>query len=344
MLPSYKDPLFSILLIITLMLVTALITYAWGVYVQNRKKESLIAFLEKFDGMETILDNQFIQFNPKMIKPLQILAKAFESSGEYHKAIDIYLYLIKNADESISKKDFLEKLGELYLHAGFLERSKKIFLEILKEYPRSKDALFHLAIVYELLHQYDHALEVIEPLELLGEDIEALQAYLEFELLIGNKKLPSQEIITELTSMLSHYPSLYRPIIAYCFRHDFQKGWQLFKHEKIDEIIDILWMLPKSKLDLDIILQDDCLRTIYYLKGYIDQPSKPCHIFHIDILASAKSAGVDSGDLIFSYRCKRCQHSFPISFSRCPNCMNINSIKIEGTIAKKQQQTGDSLL
>ncbi|MEA2029827.1 MAG: hypothetical protein U9N49_12765, partial [Campylobacterota bacterium] len=124
MLPTYKDPLFSILLIITLMLLTALITYGWGIYVQRRKKESLVAFLEKFDGIETILDNQMIHFNDKMIKPLQILAKAFESSGEYHKAIDIYLYLIKNSNASLAKKDMLEKLGELYLRAGFLDRSK----------------------------------------------------------------------------------------------------------------------------------------------------------------------------------------------------------------------------
>jgi len=344
MLPSYKDPLFSVLLIITLMLITALITYAWGLYAQRRKKESLIAFLEKFDSIETILDNQVIHFNAKMIKPLQILAKAFESSGEYHKAIDIYLYLIKNSDASLSKKDLLETLGELYLRAGFLERSKKIFLEILKEYPRSLDALHHLAIVYELLHQYDKALEVLQPLSILGQETKALQAYLEFELLINNKSLSLEERINQLQKMLKEHPSLYRNVMAYCFKKDFQKAWSLLQKEKMDEIIDILWMLPKSKLDLDIILHDDCLRTIYYLKGYIDDVSKSCNSFHIDILASAKSVGNDRGDLIFDYRCKKCQHSFPISFSHCPNCMNINSIKIEGNIAQKHEQTDDSLL
>jgi tetratricopeptide (TPR) repeat protein len=343
MLPSYKDPLFSILLIITLMLVTALITYVWGIYSQNRKKESLISFLEKFDGMETILDNQVIHFNAKMIKPLQILAQAFESSGEYHKAIDIYLYLIKNSDQSLSKKDMLEKLGELYLRAGFLERSQKIFLEILKEYPRSREALHHLAIVYELLHQYDKALEVLKPLEILGEDIEALWAYLEFELFIHTPKLSLLEKTATLQSMLLSRPSLYRNIIEYLFKYNPSQAWQLIDLSKIDEIVDILWMLPKSKLDLDIIYTSDCLQAIYYLKGHV-AASKPCKIFHIELLASAKRSGMESGDLIFSYRCKKCQHAFPISFSRCPSCMNINSIKIEGNIAKKQQQTSDSLL
>jgi len=344
MLPSYKDPLFSILLIITLMLLTALITYGWGIYVQRRKKESLVAFLEKFDGIETILDNQMIHFNDKMIKPLQILAKAFESSGEYHKAIDIYLYLIKNSDAFLAKKDMLEKLGELYLRAGFLERSKKIFLEILKEYPRSPDALHHLAIVYELLHQYDKALEVIEPLRLLEEDIKALEPYLEFELLIANPKFSQEDKIEQLSMMIEDKPTLYRSIMGYLFRYDVKRAWKCLDSHKVDEIVDILWMLPKSKLDLDIIRRKDCLRTIYYLKGYLEESSRSCNIFYIDILASAKSAGDDSGDLLFTYRCKKCQHSFPIAFSRCPNCMNINSLKIEGSIAKKEQQTCDSLL
>ncbi|MBN2825360.1 MAG: hypothetical protein JXQ76_08555, partial [Campylobacterales bacterium] len=202
MLPSFKDPLFSILVIITLMLITALITYAWGIYVQKRKKESLAAFLEKFDGMETILDNHVIHFKSNMIKPMQILAKAFENSGEYHKAIDIYLYLIKNADALPSKKELLEKLGELYLRAGFLERSKGIFLEILKEYPRSRNALHHLAIVYELLHQFEKAQEVLEPLEILGEETGALRAYLDFEILISNASLSTAHKITQLQAML----------------------------------------------------------------------------------------------------------------------------------------------
>jgi len=344
MLPSYKDPLFSILIIITLMLVTALITYAWGIYVQNRKKESLLAFLEKFDGMGSILDNHVIDFQNNMIKPLQILAKAFENSGEYHKAIDIYRYLIKNSDALLSKKELLQKLGELYLRAGFIERSKAIFLEILKEYPRSRGTLHSLAIVYELLHQYDNAKEVLEPLEILGEDTTSLRAYLEFEILLTQTTHTPKQKIAQLQSIHALYPTLYRNIMDYAFKHDHKTAWQMVEGAKIVEIVDILWMLPKSKLDLDIIYSNGCLQTIYYLKGYIDEVSYTCNIFVVDILASAKRSGNSSGDLFFEYRCKKCQHSFPISFNRCPNCMSINSMKIEANIAKTQQQTSDSLL
>jgi hypothetical protein len=137
---------------------------------------------------------------------------------------------------------------------------------------------------------------------------------------------------------------LYRTIMDYAFRHDHTMAWQMVEGAKIVEIVDILWILPKSKLDLDIIYTNGCLQTIYYLKGYIDEVSYACNIFFVDILASAKRSGNGSGDLFFEYRCKKCQHSFPISFNRCPNCMSINSMKIEANIAKTQQQTGDSLL
>lgn len=336
MLPSYKDPLFSILIIITLMLVTALITYAWGIYVQNRKKESLLAFLGKFDEMGSILDNHVIDFQNNMIKPLQILAKAFENSGEYHKAIDVYRYLIKNSDALLSKKELLQSLGELYLRAGFIERSKAIFLEILKEYPRSRDTLHSLTIVYELLHQYDNAKEVLEPLEMLGEDTTSLRAYLEFETLLTHPSCTPKQKIAQLQSLNALYPLLYRKMMDYVFKHDYAIAWGLVESQKIVEIIDILWMLPKSKLDLDIIYTNGCLQTIYYLKGYINEVSYTCDIFFVDILASAKRSGNGSGDLFFEYRCKKCQHSFPISFNRCPNCMSINSMKIEANIAKKQ--------
>ncbi|MBN2824880.1 MAG: hypothetical protein JXQ76_06120, partial [Campylobacterales bacterium] len=143
--------------------------------------------------------------------------------------------------------------------------------------------------------------------------------------------------------LLTH-PTLYRTIIDYAFKYDYQKAWQMVEAGKIEEIMDILWMLPKSKLDLDIIYANGCLQTIYYLKGYMDEAAQMCNIFHIDILASAKRSNDGSGDLLFEYRCKKCQHAFPISFSRCPNCMSINSMKIEANIARKQQQSSDSLL
>ncbi len=72
-----------------------------------------------------------------MLKPLTLLAKAFENAGEYHKAISIYLYLIKNISHDSGKIELMERLGNTYLHAGFLERAQSIYTEILRKKPRN---------------------------------------------------------------------------------------------------------------------------------------------------------------------------------------------------------------
>ena len=329
-LPSYRDPLFSILLIITLILLTALITYIWGLYAQNIRDENLKGFLDKFNSINSI-DEDWI-FNSNMIKPLEILAKVHQERGEYNRSIDIYLYLIKNSDTKISKIDFLHSLGEVYLYAGFLERAKNIFLEILKESPRSPDTLYNLLIVYEMLHLYDKALEVITPLRVLYQNVDIVEEFLRFQTLIYDKKIVNK--IDRLEDMILLYPSLYRNIILYLFKSNFQKAWSLFDEDRLSDILDILWMLPKSKVDLDIISKYISLKRLYYAKGYLQESKTPSNIFVIEMLANSRSMGFDDGGLSFTYICNKCQNRFPISFYRCQNCMSINSISIEANVIK----------
>ena len=329
-LPSYRDPLFSILLIITLILLTSLITYIWGIYAQNIKDENLKGFLEKFNSSNSI-DEDWI-FNPNMIRPLEILAKVHQERGEYNRSIDIYLYLIKHSNSKISKIDFLHSLGEVYLYAGFLERAKNIFLEILKDTPRKPNTLYNLLIVYEMLHQYDKALEVVTPLRVLNQDVDRVEEFLKFQTLIYNKNIDNK--IDKLKDMIKLYPSLYRNIISYLFQNSYKDAWILFQEDRLLEILDILWILPKSKVDLDIISKYISLERLYYTKGYLQKSQIQSNIFVIEMLANSKSMGFDSGGLSFTYICNRCQDKFPISFYRCPNCMSINSISIEANVIK----------
>ena len=125
-LPAYSDPLFSILLIIIVSLIIALATYSWGLYKQQKEQGSLLKFLDKFDSSECTLDTTDMPFESHMFKPLVLLSKAFENSGEYHKSIGLYLYLIKNTSDNLEKFELMERLGNTYLHAGFLERARSI--------------------------------------------------------------------------------------------------------------------------------------------------------------------------------------------------------------------------
>jgi len=343
-LPAYDDPLFSILLIIVISLIISLATYGWGIYKQQKEAGNLLKFLDKFDSAECALDTANMPFEEHMFKPLTLLAKAFENSGEYHKAISIYLYLIKNSANEAAKIELMERLGNTYLHAGFLERARSIYVEILRKKPRSKKVLYELGIVYEMMQKFDKAQEVIEPLRILGEETQTLQNFLYFSQLSSDKKISLENKVEALQVLLKKEPKLYRQIINTLLKLDTRIAWQHIDTSRLKEILDILWFLPNSQLDLDIISSNTQLSTLYYAKGYIQKPIAQSGIFSLDMIAKAKENGFEEADLQFSYLCKKCKQSFPVSFKRCPNCMTINSVEVEEQIATARTQTNHSLL
>jgi tetratricopeptide (TPR) repeat protein len=344
LLPAYTDPLFSILLIVLISLIIAIATYGWGMYKQQKEQGNLLKFLDKFDSAECALDTSDMPFEPHMFKPLTLLAKAFENSGEYHKSISIYLYLIKNVSSDPGKLELMERLGNTYLHAGFLERARGIYVEILRKRPRNANVLYELGVVYEMMHQYEKAKEVIAPLELLGEDTYNLKKFLELLQITSNKTLVTENKLEKLKQLLHEEPTLYRQIITILLRLDTYTAWQIIDTARIKEILDVLWFLPNSQLDLDIIASNKQLSTLYYAKGYLQKPTIESGIFSLDMIATARENGFEDGDLLFSYLCKKCKQSFPVSFKRCPNCMAINSVKVEEEIAKSSPKTNYSLL
>ena len=344
LLPAYDDPLFSILLIIVIALIIALVTYGWGLYRQQKEEGNLLKFLEKFDSSECALDTTEMPFESNMFKPLTLLAKAFENTGEYPKAINIYLYLIKHIDHELGELELMERLGNTYLHAGFLERSKSIYLEILRRRPRNIKVLYELGVVYEAMHRYDKAKEILEPLKVLGEETSALERFFDFAELLASKQVKVEDKIVQIKAILKKQPSLYRQIIAALLQLDTKSAWETIDTERIKETIDILWFLPNSQLDLDIITSNNKLHTLYYAKGYLEKPMVESGIFSLDMLATARKGGFTEGDLLFSYLCNQCKQSFPVSFTRCPNCMRINSVQVEEKIAKSSPKTDYSLL
>jgi len=341
---AYNDPLFSILLIITLALIISVVTYAWGLYKQQKEEGNLLKFLDKFDSSECSLDTDGMPFETHMLKPLTLLAKAFENSGEYHKAVNIYLYIIKNISDDFSKIELMERLGNTYLHAGFLERARSIYTEILRKRPRNIKVLYELGVVYEMMHNYEKAREIIEPLNSLNEDTRTLSRFLELSALTSNKLLSTAEKVIQLQTILEKEPRLYRQIVDSMLKLDITEAWKIIDPEQLREILDILWFLPNSQVDLDIILSNEKLHTLYYAKGYLQKPLCKSGLFSVDMLATARENGFEEGDLLFSYLCKKCKQSFPVSFKRCPNCMAINSVEVEEKIAKASPKTDYSLL
>ncbi len=337
-LPGYDSPLSTAILILLILLAVVLVTYGWSRYMQQRHKSQLMEFLERFDSNQCALEGADLPFDESMSRPLLLLAKAFESSGEYHKSISIYLYLIRQ-DEG---EALLEQLGKVYLKAGLLERAESIFLQILSRQPRHIPALYQLGSVYELMQDYDSAIETLTPLKTLGEEVEMLGTFWAFEKLQHDETLSSQEKTSALLSMHQSQPQLYRLTIAALFHLSSTLGWKHLRHDRLHESLDLLWYLPSSQLDFDIIRDDIGLTKIYAARGDItpvhaDWLTQSSGMASIDILVAARYAGEQRGELHFSYLCRKCKQSFPFAFKRCPHCLAINSAQLEEQIAKDEE-------
>lgn len=335
---SYNSPLFSVLLAILILLAMMLVTYGWSLYVQRKRKSQLMEFLEKFEGDSCVLDGTDIPYDESMSKPLLLLAKAFEASGEYHKSIGIYLYLIKNEKH----EEMMEQLGKVYLKAGLLKHAQDIFEQILSRNPREISTLYQLGMVYEQMQEYDKAMDTIEPLRTLGEEVDELEGFWQFEKLQKNESIPRTEKITILKNIILQNPKLYKIAISSLFRISYKDGWREIDPNRIGDSLDMLWYLPSSQLDFDIISANMDLQKIYFVRGDIAKIEDSAlqnssGIASIDILAAARSTGQDRGGLSFAYICSSCEQIFPIAFKRCHNCMAINSARVEEQISKDEK-------
>lgn len=317
-----------------------------GTVKEERKRKSLERFLHRFNTKECSLEIEEMPFESTLVKPLSLLAYAFKNQGEYQKAINLNLYLIENISKFVDKEHILEELGQTYLKAGFLKRSESIFLEILHKHARNKKALYHLGVVYEMLNEFDKAFETISPLKILGEKTETLEAHLKLNQLLANKTLSNEEKVIKLHELLNNSAYAYRRIMKALFSLDLTVAWQNIKNEEIKSILDILWFLPSSNLNFDIISTNETLSAIYLAKGVYESNdvTPKSNIFAIDTIISAQKGGDCEVDLNFAYGCGKCKQHFPINFTRCPKCYAIDAIQIKETLAKKQSQTGYSLL
>jgi tetratricopeptide (TPR) repeat protein len=340
-LPSYHDPVFSIILIVLIAMAIALVTHAWGVYRRERLSRSLYSFLDRFDTTSCSLEEEEVPFEEGMAKPLLLLARAFEQSGNYAKTISICLYLIRHTKDD----ELLIYLGKVYLRAGFYQRAEEIFLEILSRHPRRPDVLIQLEYLYESLQEYDKAREALEALTAQGEETKALEAHLAFLEIRGDKELRPEEKRERLEALLDREGALYRPVLRELFLLDTSRAWHRVDPARVPEIVDILWYLPPAQLQLDIIAGQKSLEAIYFARGDLEEgPEDESGIFAVDMLCAARRGGYFGGTMSFSYLCTSCKQSFPVSFVRCPSCLALDSLNVEAHLVPSKPQVGDSLL
>jgi tetratricopeptide (TPR) repeat protein len=328
---EFRDPLFGIIVFFVLIFMIAFLSYWWGSFKSRQDYRHLDKFLRQFRSLPSQSELKVLITKGELSeKSWLLLAHSYFKSGDYEKCIEIYSAILEVGDKS-NYRDTMFLLGRTYFKAGFLERAKHIFLEILKNNPRTPQALHYLLLVYEYMRDYDSALEVLEPLDELNKDIVNDTIYLKSLSIINNLKLSLDDKADKLLEIYKNTHQLSYMIFEYLFRINPKLAWQNFDSSKSELLTDILWHLDKKDLDLDIISKNGYLRELYTARGDVNLSAKSS-VFEFDVLINVK--GRVNATLNFEYICDSCKHVFPFAFNRCTNCHAIDSSRIEYSLTK----------
>ena len=315
---DYRDPLFSIILFLTLIAITILTINILAFFKEKNRQKYLDEFIKKFDFLENKDIESFFSDNIS-INALLLLAIAFEKEGNYEKSINIYLTLISQIEKN-EKYSLLEKIAELYLKAGFLHKAKESLLEILRVKYDNINALNLLILVNEKLKDFDGIENILEILDELEQDTTKEKAYLEFQKNLFKQNKES------IKNLYFKYPILRREIIQYFLKIDINQIIDKIENKDINKMIDIFWQYDKLNLELDDYKQLLAAKHILEYK-------KTSNILEIEIL---KYSPKDLADLEFEYLCTNCKQTFPIYESRCPSCKKLFTFQVETIITKKE--------
>lgn len=328
---EFHDPLFGIIVFFGIIFSITFFSYWWGKYKTKESYKHLDKFLKQFNTLPS--ENELkilIQKGGLSQKSWLLLAQSYSKNGDYEKSIEIYNELIKTHDIS-NNRDTLFLLGQTYFKAGFLERAKQIFLEILKQNPRTPQALHYLLLVYEHMREYKSALEVLEPLEELNENISKDTIYLKSLALLNDTSKSADEKAKELLEIYKNSHQMTYLVFEYLFKVNPKLAWENFDSSKSELLTDILWRIDKKDLDLDIISSNGYLRELYTARGDINL-AKSSSIFEFDILINLNTK--INATLNFEYMCDNCKQSFPFAFSRCSSCQGIDTQIVEFNLTK----------
>ncbi|MDF1877381.1 hypothetical protein JHD47_06080 [Sulfurimonas sp. SAG-AH-194-L11] len=328
---EFRDPLFSIIVFFSLVFTITFFSYWWNKYKHNEDSKYLDKFLKQFSALPSKDELKvLISSGDLSEKSWILLAHSYYKSGNYEKSIEIYNEIL-NIATSKNRQETMFLLGRTYLKAGFLERAKQIFLNILKTNPRTPEALKALLLVYEQMRDYKSALDVLEPLEELDEDISLEGTYLRVMAILHNNKITQDEKSQKLLEIYKKSHLLVYMLFEYLFLHTPALAWEHFDHSKSELLSDILWKIEPKDLNLDIISQNGYLRELYSARGDI-KLAKSSSVFELDVLI--KLQGKARATLNFEYMCDDCKTIHPFAFHRCPSCHSIGSVHVECQLSK----------
>ena len=342
---EYRDPLLGVILVVALIFFISFITYSYGLYKERTARKDYRKLSLRFE-LGKLKENDYVNLYKTYNLPFDsilLLASTFLHKGDYNKAINVYLSLLEVVQDRVKKEELLELLGNTYFKGGFLQRSKDVFLRILKFSPRNKSALKSLMLVCEKLKDYKKAKEITEALEELNVDIKVDRVYFE-TLLILNDPILSYEKRTELLYEIFKENQIIQRLFA-TFLIQFNREFFFNNINTFDckKLIDILWYQRKDDIDFIKIKDNQFLNELYSAKGYINSVDSS-NDFDLNILILINNYKKDiKTNLNFEFICTSCKHSHPFFESRCPNCHTVLSFEVKHHLIKGFDISNNSL-
>jgi pentatricopeptide repeat protein len=328
---EFRDPLFSVIIFFTLIFIIAFFSYWWGRYKRRQDSRYLNRFLRQFRALPSKDELQILISQGELSeKSWLLLASAYYKNGDYEKAIEIYKELL-NVNNKTTVKETMFLLGKTYFKAGFLERSKQIFLNILKQAPRTPQALHYLLLIYEYMHDYKAAQDVLEPLEELGEDVSLERAYLQILALIEDSALDEVQRSEKILAIYKENHRLTYLVFSYLFRVNPECAWENLDLSKLPVLSEILWRCDAKRVNLDIISKSGFLRELYSARGDFKLAGGST-VFEFDVLIKLEKKA--NATLAFEYICDACKSVSPFAFSRCSVCHELDTAQIEYTLSR----------
>jgi lipopolysaccharide assembly protein B len=342
---EYRDPLFGIILIVALIFVISFFTYYYSIYKERNARKDYRKLSLRFE-LGKLKEEDYVHLYKTYNLPFDsilLLASSFLHKGDYNKAISVYLTLLEHVNDRVKKEELLELLGTTYFKGGFLQRSKEIFLRILKFSSRNKNALLYLLLINEKLKDFKKAKEITFSLEELDKDMTRDKIYLD-SLIILNDSVLSYEKRTELLYEIFKENKIIERIFA-CFLIQFNKTffWEHVREFDCSKFMDVMWYQKINDINLDKVIENDFLTELYNAKGYLNtlKHSKDFD-FDILILINQHEHNINAS-LDFEFICSSCKHSHPMFDTRCPHCHNILTLNVKHHLTKALFDSNQSL-
>lgn len=331
---EYKDPLFGLIVFVSLVFFIALLTYLANIYTTRYSNRHIVRFINSFNSTGSSDDLMTLITTAALpLGALELLARNYYNAGSFEETVEICLELLKRTKTAQAREAHLLLLAKSYYKAGFYKRAESSFVELLRHNPAQKEALNYLIIIYERLLRFKDAFDALLPLQEMGQDVALPLKYLASIEIVKAPKIALEEKASKLLSLYAQEPRLLRVVFMFLFRNVPAIAWEHLPYHRTLEVMDLLWNLPKEAVNLDTIAAYDFLKALYYAKGFYENFAS-CEVFELNLLNKLSPQEVRNTSLDFEYVCSTCKEITPLMNHRCPHCLGLLTLVPSWNIVK----------